>query len=333
MTLMPLTTLTREDPLSITEQLYQKVVELWYYILDHLGELIWRLIMVVVILILARIILFMVSRWTKGMIEQAKRRNNEQHSRRVSSMMTLFRSVARYGIYFIAAYMILGQFNLTSGMSSLIAAAGIGSVAIGFGAQSLVKDVVTGLFMMFENQFSVGDYIKTETEEGTVEATALRVTYLRNPKGEQVIIPNGSISRVINYSRGYNIARLTISTAYEADTRQVMEVIAQAAEHYAQTHQELVEGEPVVLGITEFAGSSVDIGLTCRVKPAMQWEVERGLRLAIKEEFDRRGVEFPYPHVVTVPGSDSSPVLFHQQPKERKKPDWAAAMDSDGDDD
>lgn len=90
MTLMPLTTLTREDPLSITEQLYQKVVELWYYILDHLGELIWRLIMVVVILILARIILFMVSRWTKGMIEQAKRRNNEQHSRRVSSMMTLF---------------------------------------------------------------------------------------------------------------------------------------------------------------------------------------------------------------------------------------------------
>ncbi len=332
MTLLPLTALTRENPLTVTEQLYQKVMELWYYILDHLGEIIWRLMMVILILLLARLVLFAVSQWTKGVIAQAKRRNNEQQSRRVSSMMTLLRSVARYGIYFIAAYMILGQFNLTKGMSSLIAAAGIGSVAIGFGAQSLVKDVVTGLFMMFENQFSVGDYIKTETEEGTVEATALRVTYLRNPKGEQVIIPNGSISRVINYSRGYNIARLTISTAYEADTRQVMEVIAQAAEKYAKEHPDLVEGEPVVLGVMEFAASSVDIGLTCRVKPAMQWEVERGIRLAVKEEFDRQGVEFPYPHVVTVPGDHSAPALSQRQTQERKKPDWAAAVDFDGDD-
>ena len=79
MTLLPLTALTRENPLTVTEQLYQKVMELWYYILDHLGEIIWRLMMVILILLLARLVLFAVSQWTKGVIAQAKRRNNEQH--------------------------------------------------------------------------------------------------------------------------------------------------------------------------------------------------------------------------------------------------------------
>ena len=86
----------------------------------------------------------------------------------------------------------------------------------------MVKDVIAGLFMIFENQFSVGDYIQTEDATGTVEATAVRVTYLRSAKGDQIIIPNGSIERVINYTRGSYIATIVVSTAYEANTRQVM---------------------------------------------------------------------------------------------------------------
>ena len=115
--------------------------------------------------------------------------------------------------------------------------------------------------MIFENQFSVGDYIRIDDVEGTVEATAMRVTYLRSMKGDQIIIPNGTIERVINYNKGNAVAAVTISTAYESDTRKVMELIGLAVERYAKEHEQLIEEPPFVQGITNFGPSSVDIGM------------------------------------------------------------------------
>jgi small-conductance mechanosensitive channel len=161
--------------------------------------------------------------------------------------------------------------------------------------------VVTGFFMLFENQFSVGDYVRlNDTLEGTVEATAMRVTYLRSLKGDQIIVPNGSITHVVNFTRGGYVAAITIRTCYENDTRAVIQLIDGVVQQWAGEHENLLEDQPFVQGITGFGPSGVDIGVICKVKPMKQWEVERGLRLAIKEAFDANGLSFPYPHMMTM---------------------------------
>lgn len=264
---------------------------------ENFGSFLWDVLMTIVILILAKLILKLVSVGTKSVMQKKKSHLSTQRSKRLDSMMTLLRSTLRYLIYFIAILFILRQFNLFESMKGLVVTAGIGSLAIGFGAQSLVKDVVTGLFMMFENQFSVGDYIKTDEAEGIVEATAVRVTYLRTFKGEQVIIPNGSISRVVNYSRGNNLASITVTVPYEEDTSRVIDIIAKAVELYAKENADLIIEPPIVQGITAFGTSGVDIGVVCKVYSMKQWMVERGMRLAVKEAIDRSGILFPYQRI------------------------------------
>lgn len=323
-----------ESPPTITGQLLVKLGDLGDYFVGNLADLLWNLIIVAVVLVAARFVLFLVSKGTKTAMNKKKYHANEQQGRRFDTMMTLLRSTTRYAVYFCAILLILKEFNLFEDMKGLVVTAGIGSLAIGFGAQNLVRDVVTGMFMMFENQFSVGDYIKTEEAEGTVEATAMRITYLRTFKGEQVIIPNGSITRVVNYSRGDNVAVITISTNYEADTRQVIEIIERAVKQYAKDNTDIVKEEPVVQGITGFAASSVDIGVICKVQTMKQWQVERGMRLAIKEMFEQCGVKFPYPHMVTVPNKPYTPPHEpvpdkEDKPKEPAKviPEWANMED------
>jgi small conductance mechanosensitive channel len=257
--------------------------------------------MVLLIFIAAKIVLAVVSAWTERIMRSPRYHKNEQQGKRVNSMMSLTRSVLRYFIYFVAFLATLRQLGFGNLMSNLLVTAGIGSVAIGFGAQSLVKDVVTGFFMMFENQFSVGDYVRVDDIEGTVEATAMRVTYLRTPKGEQVIIPNGSISRIRNYARGTALALVNISTPYDADTKKMMQIILQAAAEYAKQHEELIAEPPYVQGATEFSDWGITIGLACKVQSMKQWEVERGLRLAVKEAFDKEGLLFAHPPAAFIP--------------------------------
>lgn len=289
-----------DTPATISGLLLQKLEAIGEFFTDSAGEILWSVIVVVFILVLAKLLLALISQLTKSAMEKEKYHRSPQQGKRIDTMMTLARSAARYGIYFLAILLILRQFDLFDDMRGLVVTAGIGSLAIGFGAQNLVKDVVTGFFMMFENQFSVGDYIKTDEAEGTVEATAVRVTYLRTFKGEQVIIPNGTISRVTNLSRGDNVAVITISTAYEADTRAIIALIGRAVEEYAAENADVIREPPFVQGITGFSSSTVDIGVICKVNTMKQWQVERGMRLAIKERFDREGIGFPYPHVVAM---------------------------------
>ena len=317
---------------SVGEQFMQHVNDFIDAIKGGLGDFLWNLLAVVIILALARVAMAMVSRATASVMSKERYHKDLRQGRRVDTIMTLVRSVSRYGIYFIAILLILNQYGFAKSLNSLIAAAGIGSLAIGFGAQNLVKDVVTGFFMLFENQFSVGDYIKVDNDVGTVEATAMRVTYIRTFQGEQVIIPNGSISRVINYTRGNSLASITVSTAYEADTRVVLEILEEAVSDYATQNPDMVLEPPVVQGITKFGQSSVDIGIICKTPSLMQWQVERGLRLAIKETFDRKGVGFPYPHMVLAPysPSDDDPTRRPQRSQRQEVlPNWVDSEEND----
>ena len=291
---------------TVKEQLTEHFQGLFLYCKENVGHLIWNLLVIFFIFSAAKAVLRWISFLTSRTMERSHQKLEEFQSRRVDSLMTLTRSAARYLVYFVAFLLVLGQFGNTMVQNVLLAVGSIGGIDFGFWAQNQVKDVVTGLFMIFENQFSVGDYIQTEDAVGTVGATALRVTYLRSAKGDQIIVPNGSIGRVINYTRGSYIAAIIVSTAYEADTRQVMEAMEQILARYAEEHQELIEEPPVIRGIDTFGESTVDISIACRVKPMKQWEVERGMRLAIKEGFDSRGIEFPYPRMVTIPWGEQA---------------------------
>ncbi len=265
-------------------------------IAQNAGKLLWNLLVVAVILLLARLALAVISKITGNIISRQRKLrliHDDSQLRRVDTLMTLLRSTARYFIYFVAILLILSQFEMGETVKNLLVTAGIGSLAIGFGAQSLVKDVVTGLFLMFENQFSVGDYIRIGDVEGTVSATALRATYLTNEKGQQIILPNGSITRVINFSRlGYSTAEVVVTVSVSAGIRQTMELLQQALEEYVKEHPEnlLPQGEHKILGITESTNTFVKIALHCQTMPLKHWETERALRLKIKEKMEKAGI-------------------------------------------
>ena len=286
---------------SVGDQFLGNFSDTLVYLQENGGNLLWKLLMIALVLLAARLSLALITRMTSHIMDSGRYHQTEAQGKRIDTLMTLTRSFARYAVYFIAFLIVLGQLGMGNVVGNLIVTAGIGSVAIGFGAQSLVKDVVTGFFMMFENQFSVGDYVQIDDNVGTVTATAMRVTYLRTFKGEQVIIPNGSISRITNYSRGDSLAYFKVGVPYGQNTQQVMELLQQAANDYAEAHRELLLDEPYVQGIVEFADSAVLLGVGCKVHSMKQWEVERGLRLAVKEALDNAGIGIPYPHVVVGP--------------------------------
>ena len=151
---------------------------------------------------------------------------------------------------------------------------------------------------MFEKQFLVGDYVKIANYEGTVVSIALRNTYL-DCAGKRVIIPNGEIRDVVNYSKTNNLAIITIPTPYEADTRKVMKIIQNVVDKYYETHPELLtENKAVVPGIDVLNSSSVDITIRVETKPLKHWEVQRDLKLLIKEEFTKKKIDIPYNKLV-----------------------------------
>lgn len=317
-----------ENVMSIGDQFLSRLRALMETLVANAGYLLWDVLVAVLVLVMAKGLLTLISRLTSALMHAEKYHRSEMQGKRMDTMLTLLRSVARYGIYFVALMMILRQFGIASGIATLLGAAGIGSLAIGFGAKNLVQDVVTGIFMMFENQFTVGDYIKIDDVEGFVTATAMRVTYLRAFSGDQIIVPNGTITRVVNFARGSSVANVTVSTAYEADTRNVIGIIQEAMAEFAQSHAELIDEPPVVLGVTNLGESSVDIGITCKALPLKHWEVGRAIRLAVKEKFDAMGVDFPYPHVVTVPYAPPKKAVTVAS-REEAVPDWAAGPDDD----
>lgn len=211
---------------------------------------------------------------------------------RVNTLKGILKSIIRYTIYFIAFMPILETIGID--IKALITAAGIGGLAIGFGAQNLVRDIITGFFILFEDQFTVGDYVDVGGKGGIVEEMALRVTKVRDFSGDLHIIPNGAIDKVTNRCRGNMRALVKMSIAYEQNIENALQVLKQASEDLAKESEDIVEG-PIVLGVTDFGASDIVITIIAKVKPMSQWSVERLMRQRFKETFDKEGIEIPYP--------------------------------------
>ncbi|MGD0152537.1 MAG: mechanosensitive ion channel family protein [Thermacetogeniaceae bacterium] len=208
---------------------------------------------------------------------------------RIKTMRGLVRSLLRYALYFVGAIMILP--------TSVLAGAGILGLAIGFGAQSLVKDVITGFFILFEDQFAVGDYVTVSGVTGTVEDIGLRVSKIRESTGELHIVSNGEIRQVTNMARGAMGVLVEVSVPYKQDLDEATAVIEAAAGRVADANRSVVLEDPRVLGVSSFGEAGVILQVFAKVKPMQQWAFGRLLRRAIKEALDAAGIATSSPHL------------------------------------
>lgn len=255
------------------------------------------------------VIIFIVSRMAIRILNKAVKHIADDkdrlrfNPRRTATIVRLMGNIVKYAINFVMLLMILGELGVPIG--PMLAGAGVVGLAVGFGAQSLVKDVITGFFIIFEDQFAVGDVIQTGSFKGTVEEIGLRVTRIRSWTGEVHIIPNGSIAEVTNYSIHNSLAVIDISVAYEMDIDKATQVIQETVSRVHEETEDIVK-LPVVLGVQALAASEVVIRVTCECKPNTQAGVARLLNAEIKKSLDANGIEIPYPRVVTYYRNDKA---------------------------
>ena len=271
--------------------------EVWEQIKGDTTTFIVNIIFIIIILLIAKLLLNLVTKNTSKGIEKGKAMDDERKGKELITAMTIIRSISRYAIYFIALMLILNQIGFASSVNNILVTAGVGSLIISLGAQSIIQDMLAGMFILFEKQYAVGDFVKIGEYTGTVTSIAMRLTYLTNIDGQKVIIPNGQIKQVINYGNEYNVARLIIPTPYEANTKEIIDLLSSIVENYYNENKDIFVEAPTVLGITAFNNSSVDVTIIGKVKPMTHWKVERELRLRIKEEFDKHNISIPYQQV------------------------------------
>lgn len=197
-------------------------------------------------------------------------------------------NVARYVIYFIAIVIILALLNINIG--PIIASAGIVGVAIGFGAQSLVKDIIGGFFIIFDKYFAVGDYIETNGVSGFVEELGLRSTKIKDWGGEVHIFPNGEITKVTNYSLGSLSSFLEIPIAYSGDLDQGLAVIGQACQSIKEDFGDMLTDGPSVLGLDKLDKDRMLIKIYLNTPLAHRFQVTREMRKRAKDYLDKAGI-------------------------------------------
>ncbi|MBQ6479167.1 MAG: mechanosensitive ion channel family protein [Erysipelotrichaceae bacterium] len=260
--------------------------------------LIVDLILIAVILILARIALSVLTAFTSKIMRKAEKMEDESKSKNLQTSMTLLRSVGRYLIYFLAICVIINQLGFGSALSNLVTAAGVGALVISLGAQSIIKDMLAGAFIMFERQYAVGDFVRINGYEGKVISLAVRCTYLLSWKGQKIIIPNGQITTVENLSGVFNMAVVEIGTPYEEDSQRVYQILQDVADQYYGQHQDICFEKPFVAAITSFGDSSVNMAVYQKAKQRNHYRIERDLRMEIKKRFDQEGISIPYSQIV-----------------------------------
>lgn len=223
-------------------------------------------------------------------------------------MGSVLESVASLTIGTIALLLILDLLGVN--IAPFIASAGIAGVALGFGAQTLVKDFLSGIFMLVEDQYGVGDTITVGDISGVVESVALRVTAVRDANGVLWFIRNGEILKVGNQTQGWSRASVTVTVAYEtnvADARAALTAAADVAAADPAIGAWLID-EPSVTGIDAMTSQTYTLSVGVKTEPAKQWDVSRVLRAAVRQELDKAGiVPWDEPQLVVVRPAETSP--------------------------
>jgi small-conductance mechanosensitive channel len=276
--------------------------DLMQWIREHISKpeiiasVFWIIIKIALIYFIARVIIKIADKTIAHMVVAREKSPLNIDRRRSNTISILIHNLIAYTVNLVAIMLILGQVGLNLG--PLLAGAGVLGLAIGFGAQSLVKDVITGFFIIFEDQFGVGDVIQIDQFKGTVEEIGIRVTRIKSWTGEVHIIPNGNIKQVTNFSTYNSIAVVDVSIAYDADIDRVMDLLREVVGQVNERIENIVK-EPEVLGVQMIGNSELKIRIIAECKPNTQGEVGRILNAEIKKHLDANGIEIPYPKVVT----------------------------------
>jgi len=255
----------------------------------------WSGLRILLILAVALLVLQVIGRLTNRWISRAE--TGDKRAPRRQQIMTLgnlIQSASHYVVWPIAITMVLSEMNLD--VAALLATAGVVGLAIGFGAQTLVKDVIGGIFLLFDDIIHVGDLVSVGGTAGTVEEIGVRLVKVRRLDGELIIIPAGEIRIFGNKSVDWTRAVVPVGLSYGQDVDDILPVMKSVAQGWVDEHEDIVlEDEPQVQGLMDFGDSSVTARIAVKVQPGQQSGAERELRQRLKRTFDERGIEIPFP--------------------------------------
>lgn len=278
---------------------------LWQQFIDKIGDKIedtqmWTTAATVIgrillIIIISRLALMLLNRFIDHVTSERETNRLKLRTRRVQTLGRLLKNAAGYTVNFVVILLVLGEFNIQ--LAPLLAGAGVIGLAIGFGAQSLVKDVITGFFIILEDQFAVGDVIQTGNFKGTVEMIGLRATRIKNWTGEIHIIPNGSIVEVTNFSVNNAIAVIDVNIAYEEQVGQAMEIVKGVL---VKLEDPNIVNTPELLGIQTMNAQGITLRVTVECRPNSQSAVTRKINEEVKRVFEENRIAAPYQRMMTI---------------------------------
>ncbi|HEX6317436.1 MAG TPA: mechanosensitive ion channel family protein, partial [Burkholderiales bacterium] len=269
---------------------------------------------ILVILVLAWIVQVVAERLIRLFRSYMERRTSGDEIARIETLARVFRNTAGVVILLVAGMLVLGELGIS--VAPILATAGVAGVAIGFGAQSLVKNFLAGFFLLFDDQVRQGDVVQIAGIGGLVEEVTLRYVRLRDLEGHVHYVPNGEITVVTNRTREYATAVIEVGVAYREDPDEAFAVMREVASAMRADPQwkERLAAELEILGVDKWADSAVILRARLRVVPAIQqWNVKREFLKRLKKAFDERGIEIPFPHLTVYAGQgkDGSAPPFH----------------------
>jgi moderate conductance mechanosensitive channel len=270
----------------------------WSSLIKDTGLIIVQLLAILIVFLIVKAI-------GKRVIHNAFQRFSEREDvsqGRAKTLEGLTKNIFSYVLGFIFFVMVIEVFNYDA--TALLAGAGVIGLAIGFGAQGLVSDVVTGFFLLLEKQIDVDDYVTTGSFSGIVESIGLRTTEIRGFDGTLHYLPNRQITSLSNHSRGNMRALVDIGISYDDDIDKAIEVLQAACDKVAAADDSAIKEGPNVVGVQSLGASDVVLRVIAKTENMSQWSVERTLRKALKEALDENGIEIPYPHQVYIEKQD-----------------------------
>ena len=299
-----------------------------HLVIPNVGEIyVWigHLVRIVVILLVAWITTRLIHRWLPHLHARIithmlgqRGADDVELEKRAATLGAIIRRALAVMVWIVAGIMALKEAGFDVG--PILAGAGVVGIAVGFGAQSLVQDVISGMFLLLENQIRVNDVAVLNGTGGLVEAVNLRTTVLRGQDGTVYVFRNGAINTLANMTHGFSYYVFDIGIAYKEDTDRVIEVVQGIADEIMKEEEfrNIILAPLEVMGVDKFADSSVIIKARFKTMPVKQWAVGREMNRRIKKKFDEVGIEMPFPHMSVYFGEASKPFQLQMQPADRE---------------
>lgn len=273
----------------------------------HMGPATVTLARVTLIVVVAWVVVALLQRAIRAFrVRIAARLDDHEAAKRAETLGRVFRYLVAVVVTLIAGTLVLGELGVS--VAPILGAAGVVGLAVGFGAQTLVRDYFTGFFLLLENQIRQGDVVRLGEHAGLVEEMTLRYVQLRDYDGHVHVVPNGQITTVVNMSRGFAFAVVDVGVAYRESVDEVMAVMAEVGRELraAPGFGERILDELEVAGVERWADSALVLRCRFKCRPLEQWNVRREFLRRLKLAFEARGIEIPYPHLTVYAGQDKA---------------------------